>query len=1012
MKRCRYFFLLFLYSLSSVHAYPYLDSYWIPEGNIGEYYSHQLSAYSDTGSSVTFNSWNLPNGMYLSSSGLLYGTPEEAGDFYLYIELTDSYDWNSESLYFYVDDDIIDDDEDGMSDNWEQQIVFSSTNDSMLSIYDVTRDDNFDGDTFSNIEEYLLGFDPTIVDGNEPDSLSEGLLLIQSALSNDYDSVYVDLINECFTQALVYEPYNLRIYVYRALANIFLLLQQDEIHQLVEDFGYYLTDERVHAETDIITDHAYNFDYETAPSVDIAKGVIFSNVVALLDQSLSDLNQVPDGWNSYVEFSPVYFRSDDTYYLDEGDVIALKGLLNLFKSYFLGFYAYQVDHLPYTQWMMPMVVTNSLISVDGNITDWAGISPSLIGSQTSEIADVKCTRSQSNLYLLVNFNDHFLSSNTALTWLSFSAETDLNNIEDIYIQSDWYPGAGTNFNRHWDHDMGDWDVPQIQIATNNHYMEIDILLPTNYFNTPIMLTGLEFGNYEIGSYLDFPLEKIPYADPNFLATVDTNLMALSGAAMQDGIDLLQLADAKINARTDLLMHLIEYEPDAEFADDRADALDAVAEFETFLNGTNTWVTEGMHEFTGESLNYTNQVYLGALYQAPFVTRSLIPEFDGHLDHPRMRELPDPTFGGLLPFMTQEKFSEIMATQNRDVSSIEIIGTNVVSEGSTAAYQVMAHYLNGSSQDVTSNAFFTLNDIQYSITSNQRPALLTTPQIQSDESIILAVDYEEDQAFYVDLSILVRDLELSEALDNYGLIWSTGPTVSARGWSGQNFDSYDGEDAAKSGNISHNETSWLQADASGAGTLSFWYKVSTEANADEFRFWIDGEPKILQSGEHGWQQASYELSEDSDHVFLWEYVKDKSDVFGQDSVWVDQVVWTGESHTESFQSWLSARGITGDETLLFSQDHNSNGIPNGMEYAFGSNMTFRIQIINSEPGVEISVQNETSVPYVDIAIYGTTNLVDWTLDVSEVSGAPSGHKWYVPTNTPDNAFFKVEATLTE
>ena len=39
--------------------------------------------------------------------------------------------------------------------------------------------------------------------GNEPDSITEGLILIGAALSNDYDSVYVDLINDCFAKALV-----------------------------------------------------------------------------------------------------------------------------------------------------------------------------------------------------------------------------------------------------------------------------------------------------------------------------------------------------------------------------------------------------------------------------------------------------------------------------------------------------------------------------------------------------------------------------------------------------------------------------------------------------------------------------------------------------------------------------------------------------------------------------------------------------------------------------------------
>ena len=131
------------------------------------------------------------------------------------------------------------------------------------------------------------------------------------------------------------------------MATIFLLVQQEEIHQLVEDFGYYLTDERVHEATEVYTDNHFDFDYENSPSIDLTKGVIFSNTVALIDQSLDDLSYIPTGWTSYVEFSSVYFRSDDTIYVDEGDITALEGLLSLFKSYFLGFYTYQFNHLPY-----------------------------------------------------------------------------------------------------------------------------------------------------------------------------------------------------------------------------------------------------------------------------------------------------------------------------------------------------------------------------------------------------------------------------------------------------------------------------------------------------------------------------------------------------------------------------------------------------------------------------------------------------------------------------------------
>ena len=402
-------------TLTFANLYLSQNSFELPKGF---HFSQQLSVYDSMGnqrSNINYSAYSsLPPGVELSSSGLLFGVPEDGEDNYINVGLRlydpESLDENYVTLYLYINDDIIDEDEDGMHDGWEQVIVNTSSNDSISSIEEVLRDDNFDGDLYSNIEEYLLGFDPLVIDGNEPDSVIEGLLLVRAALSNNYDSVYIDLINECFTKALAQEPGNYRIRVYRALANIFLLAQREELHDLVEDFGYFLTDERVHSETEIDTLNDFKFDYDNSPSIDFTKGVLFSNIVTLIDQSLDDLSYVPEDWTSYVEFSSVYFRSDDTVYLDAADIVALKGILNLFKSYVLTFSAYQINHPSYRVLEIPMPVTNVIITIDGNKDDWEGIDPYMIGDQTSEINEIRCAKDNTNLYFLVDFKYGFATN--------------------------------------------------------------------------------------------------------------------------------------------------------------------------------------------------------------------------------------------------------------------------------------------------------------------------------------------------------------------------------------------------------------------------------------------------------------------------------------------------------------------------------------------------------------------------------------------------------------------------
>lgn len=61
---------------------------------------------------------------------------------------------------FVVDSDG-DDDDDGLLDSWEQQIIDYSDSDDYTSIQDVLPGDDFDGDGYTNLEEYEADTDPT-----------------------------------------------------------------------------------------------------------------------------------------------------------------------------------------------------------------------------------------------------------------------------------------------------------------------------------------------------------------------------------------------------------------------------------------------------------------------------------------------------------------------------------------------------------------------------------------------------------------------------------------------------------------------------------------------------------------------------------------------------------------------------------------------------------------------------------------------------------------------------------
>jgi hypothetical protein len=129
--------------------------------------------------------------------------------------------------------------------------------------------------------------------------------------------------------------------------------------------------------------------------------------------------------------------------------------------------------------------------------------------------------------------------------------------------------------------------------------------------------------------------------------------------------------------------------------------------------------------------------------------------------------------------------------------------------------------------------------------------------------------------------------LDTALDDSNLVWTTGGSAS---WTGQTSVAHDGVDAAQSGMVTHNQESWLHTTVSGPGTLTFWWKVSSELDFDWLRFHVDGVLQEQVSGEVGWQQRSYRLPEGL-HTLKWRYVKDPQDTAGQDCGWVDQVSFT-------------------------------------------------------------------------------------------------------------------------
>jgi exo-beta-1,3-glucanase (GH17 family) len=131
------------------------------------------------------------------------------------------------------------------------------------------------------------------------------------------------------------------------------------------------------------------------------------------------------------------------------------------------------------------------------------------------------------------------------------------------------------------------------------------------------------------------------------------------------------------------------------------------------------------------------------------------------------------------------------------------------------------------------------------------------------------------------------LTLNQALDNHSLSFATGPGAD---WFPETATYEFGGSAARSGDIGDNQATWLQTTVTGPGTLSFWWKVSSEPDNDYLDLFVDSENPAWISGEIDWVQQTVAIPAGI-HTITWQYDKNGDSAMGSDCGWVDMVVFT-------------------------------------------------------------------------------------------------------------------------
>jgi len=118
------------------------------------------------------------------------------------------------------------------------------------------------------------------------------------------------------------------------------------------------------------------------------------------------------------------------------------------------------------------------------------------------------------------------------------------------------------------------------------------------------------------------------------------------------------------------------------------------------------------------------------------------------------------------------------------------------------------------------------------------------------------------------------------------------------------EAYDGVAALKSGTLDNSQTNWVQLVVSGPGTISFWWKVSSEGlnrgkRRDGCMFSVDDMEAAWSDGTtNNWTQVTIEVPSPGAHTLKWAYGKNNNTTSeGDDCVWLDEVVWTPDAPEE-------------------------------------------------------------------------------------------------------------------
>jgi hypothetical protein len=166
-----------------------------------------------------------------------------------------------------------------------------------------------------------------------------------------------------------------------------------------------------------------------------------------------------------------------------------------------------------------------------------------------------------------------------------------------------------------------------------------------------------------------------------------------------------------------------------------------------------------------------------------------------------------------------------------------------------------------------------------------------------------------------------------AVDNTRLAFTSGGNEP---WEIVDDEAAAGRVAVRAGQVTNGGTSWIETTVPGAGVLTFWWKISSEADNDFLRYKVGGTTFLSISGSTEWEQVTRTLT--GARTIRWSYEKNATTSSGSDTAWVDGITFTmppeitGAATARAVVGQAFSYTITSAETV---DAFTASGLPAGL-----------------------------------------------------------------------------------